>query len=129
MSDFKAGRFVVVLSELVEAEIQDAPVEVKEKYLEFLACAEDVLELSAEALALADEYLRHGILTANFRDDARHIAAATVAGADLLVSWNFKHIVKFDKIQKFNAVNMENAYKPIMIYSPREVTEYGSQGR
>jgi hypothetical protein len=38
---------------------------------------------------------------------------------------NFKHIVRFDKIVKFNAVNIEQGYKPIAIYSPREVTRYG----
>lgn len=74
---------------------------------------------------LSDAYLRHRILTHKFHNDARHIAIATGAGADLLVSWNFKHIVRFDKIQKFNAVNIEMGYKPISIYSPREVTTYG----
>ncbi|MBI4379023.1 MAG: hypothetical protein HY578_08015 [Nitrospinae bacterium] len=60
-------------------------------------------------------------------DDARHIAIAAVASADLLVSWNFKHIVHFEKIQRFNAVNIEMGYKPLLIYSPREVTRYGSE--
>ena len=40
----------------------------------------------------------------------------------MLVSWNFKHIVRFDKIRLFNAVNQEQGYKSIEIYSPREVT-------
>ena len=79
---------------------------------------------------MADAYLDHSILTQNYRDDARHIAIAIaiVADADLLVSWNFKHIVHFEKIQKFNAVNLEMGYKPISIYSPREVTTYGREG-
>jgi hypothetical protein len=50
---------------------------------------------------------------------------ATVAQVDILVSWNFKHIVHFNKIRLFNAVNWEMRYKPIQIYSPREVTSYG----
>ena len=53
--------------------------------------------------------------------DAEHIAAATVAGVDLMVSWNFKHIVHFDKIRGFEAVNLLQGYKPIRIHSPREV--------
>jgi hypothetical protein len=61
------------------------------------------------------------ILPRRFRDDARHIALATIAGADLVVSWNFRHIVHFEKIQMFNAVNLEMGYKTIMIHSPREV--------
>ena len=76
---------------------------------------------------MAEAYLKHRILTHNYRDDARHIAIATVAGADLVVSWNFKHIVHFEKIQKFNAVNIEMGYKPLSIYSPREVTTYVSK--
>lgn len=79
-------------------------------------------------IELADAYLNHGILTPNYRNDARHIALATVAGVDVLVSWNFKHVVHFEKIQKFNAVNIEMGYKPILIFSPREVTTYGGQG-
>ncbi len=101
--------------------------EVKNIYAEFRSRAESILELSPETIGLADAYLNHGILTQNYRNDALHIATATVAGVDLLVSWNFKHVVHFEKIQKFNAVNIEMGYKPIMIYSPREVTTYGSQ--
>lgn len=62
----------------------------------------------------------------HFYDDGLHIALATVAEADVLVCWNFKHIVRFDKIRLFNAVNLEYGYKPLQIYSPREVTTYGA---
>ncbi len=64
---------------------------------------------------------KHRILTRNDRDDARHIAIATVAGADRVVSWNFKNIVHFEKIQAFYAVNIAIGYKPVSIYSLREV--------
>ena len=126
-ADFKAGIYSLLLSDLIDAEIQDAPDDVKDIYAEFRACASEVIELTPEAIELADAYLRHSILSVNFRDDARHIAMATVAGADLLVSWNFKHIVHFEKIQHFNAVNIEMGYNQISIYSPREVTTYGSK--
>ncbi len=53
-----------------------------------------------------------------------HIALATVAEVDVLVSWNFRHIVRLDKIRLFNAANTELGYKPLAIYSPREVTTY-----
>lgn len=56
-----------------------------------------------------------------FHADALHIALATVGQVDLVVSWNFKHIVRFDKIRLFKAVNREMGYKEIEIYSPREV--------
>ena len=57
-----------------------------------------------------------------------HIALATVANADLLVSWNFRHIVRVDKIRLFNAVNLEQGYQALSIHSPREVTTYGQAG-
>ena len=60
-------------------------------------------------------------------EDSDHIGLATIAEVDVLVSWNFKHIVHFDKIRLFNAVNIEQGYRPLQIYSPREVTNYGEK--
>lgn len=71
---------------------------------------------------MVDENLHRGIFPKSFVGDARHIAIATVAIADILVSWKFKHIVRYERIQKFNAVNLEMGYKPISIHSLREVT-------
>lgn len=124
LRDFQAKTFKLLLSELIDAEIENAPEEVKKVYAEFRQCTDRIISLTPESIELAEAYLKHRILTRNYRDDARHIAIATVAGADLVVSWNFKHIVHFEKIQKFNAVNIEMGYKPIAIYSPREVTTH-----
>ena len=44
-----------------------------------------------------------------------------IAHADLIVSWNFRHIVHFDKIRGFNAVNLQEGYPLIDIRSPKEV--------
>lgn len=74
-----------------------------------------------------EEYQKRSILSSNFYGDGLHIALATVAEADLLVSWSFKHIVRFDKIRLFNAVNIEFGYKPLQIFSPREVTTDGQE--
>ena len=122
--DFKVGIYSMVLSDLIDAEIQDAPDEVKYIYEEFDDAAQDVYHFDLESISLADAYMARGILTEKYVSDARHIAIATVAGVDVLVSWNFKHIVHFEKIQKFNAVNIEMGYKPISIHSPREVARY-----
>lgn len=62
-----------------------------------------------------------GILGEGSRADAVHVAAATVAEADLIVSWNFTHIVRFDKIKMFNGVNILKGYRPLDIRSPMEV--------
>ena len=53
--------------------------------------------------------------------DATHVAAATVAGANLIVSWNFKHIVNYSRILGFNGVNASLGYRLMTILSPLEV--------
>ena len=63
-------------------------------------------------------------MTPKFYDDMLHIALATIAKIDIVVCWNFKHIVHFDKIRQFNGVNMEQGYSTLQIYSPREVANY-----
>ena len=83
--------------------------------------------MTGDVIELADTYERRQILSPNYRDDGVHIAAATVHGVDVLASWNFQHIVHFEKIQRFNAVNQELGYRPIDIRSPREVTNYGPE--
>lgn len=123
-SDFRKKIYIPVLSDLVEAEIQDAPEDIKFKLYELLEIGCDILIVDDESVSLANQYQERKILTPKFFNDGLHIAIATVNKIDLLVSWNFKHIVHFNKIHLFNAVNMEMGYKPIDIYSPREVTTY-----
>jgi hypothetical protein len=127
VADFRNGIFQPLLSEVIAAEIADAPENVQSVYAELTAFNAEILTVEESALELADEYQTRGILTSNFYGDGLHIALATVAEADLLVSWNFKHIVRFDKIRLFNAVNIEFGYKPLQIFSPREVTYYGQE--
>ena len=122
MEDFAAGTFVPILSDVVAAEVQDAPEAVRNQYEALLRGEHEFVLVTEEVINLADAYQRRDILTPKFYDDGLHIALASVAEADLLVSWNFRHIVRFDKIRMFNSVNLEQGYKPLTIYSPREVT-------
>jgi len=122
MTDFAAGVFLPILSDVVAAEIQDAPAAVLQKYEVLLGSEHEFVVVTEESEELADAYQRRGILTPKFYPDGLHIALASIAEADLLVSWNFKHIVHFDKIRLFNSVNLELGYKPLQIYSPRQVT-------
>ncbi|MBA3944785.1 MAG: PIN domain protein [Herpetosiphonaceae bacterium] len=124
IDDFRFGRLKPVLSEVIEAEIQDAPEPVQALYIELLTLSPDVVSSTRAALDLADVYQQRGILTPKYYADGLHIALATIAEVDVLVSWNFKHIVHLDKIRLFNAVNLEAGYKPLQIYSPREVATY-----
>ena len=126
VADFRQGLFKAVLSDIVAAEIADAPYQTQEIYAELLALGSDFIAVNEAALDLADVYQQRGILTPKFYTDGLHVALATIAEVDVMVSWNFKHIVHFDKIRLFNAINLEQGYKPLQIYSPREVMSYGA---
>ncbi len=121
VTDFQKGLFIPVLSEITAAEINEAPFEVKNMYQEILSYNSLYLEIDDSTIALAEYYQKRNVLTEKFFDDGLHIALATINRIDMLVSWNFKHIVHFDKIRLFNSINIEIGYKPIEIYSPREV--------
>jgi hypothetical protein len=127
VQDIREGAFKALLSQVTAAEVQDAPERVQELYAELLSLDPEIIEVTEEALLLADAYQQRNILTPKFENDGLHIALATISEADVLVSWNFKHIVRFDKIRLFNSVNLEYGYKNLQIYSPREVTTYGTE--
>ena len=116
----KAGEFSLFVSEVVSRELDYAPEQVSAFFQRMLPQAYMIM-ITEEAIALQQEYISEGVVTQKSLDDALHVALATVAGCDMIVSWNFKHIVNFKKIPLFNAVNTLNGYKPIAIYSPLEV--------
>ncbi|MCD6394224.1 MAG: type II toxin-antitoxin system VapC family toxin [Planctomycetes bacterium] len=118
----KKGSFKLITSELVREEIQVAPKKVLDIFEEFLVIAE-IAEITDSALQLQQSYIEAGIVSEKYATDAMHVALATVSSADLIVSWNFKHIVNFQKIPLYNAVNALNRFAEIAIYSPLEVIE------
>ena len=71
----------------------------------------------------AAAYLTARVVPTASEGDALHVAAATVAGVNLIVSWNFKHIVNYRRIQLFNSVNPAMGYPLIDIRSPLELEE------
>ena len=124
MRDFRAGRFLPVLSDVTAAEVVLAPEPVRALHQEMLVLAGAVLPLTADVLRLVARYEARDILPLRFQADMQHIALATIAEVDALVSWNFRHIVRLEKIRLFNAVNVESGYRALSIRSPREVTTY-----
>ena len=81
------------------------------------------LALTAEAIVLRDAYLQSGIVTAKYADDALHVAQATLARADVIVSWNFKHLVNPLRIRKFNGINLMQNYGLIVVMTPSEIVK------
>ena len=127
MKDFRLGNFIPVISRIVALEVVDAPAEVRDIYAELLTLEHEFLDITRKATDLADLYQKRGILSPKYYNDGLHIALATLAEVDVLVSWNFRHIVHFDKIRLFNKVNAKQGYTPLSIYSPREVSNYGEE--
>ena len=116
----REGVFTLVTSAVVDGEIKPAPTEIKQFYSDF-SPSRMFIDVTEEAIDLQRAYLEEGILSKKSEQDALHVALATIHHCDFIISWNFKHIVNFEKIPKFNAVNMLMGYGNIAIYSPLEV--------
>ena len=119
---FAEGEALPVVSSVTEAEVQRAPEQVRESLLTLLEDGGERIPLSSEAEALATAYIAAGVVSENYEADALHIALATLAKVDVLVSWNFRHIVNLRRIRGFNGVNLTRGYGTLEIRSPKEVT-------
>ena len=124
IEDFRRGVFRPVLSDITAAEIERAPENVRALHEEVASLGAEIVSASTEVLRVLSAYETRGILGPRYRNDLLHIALATVTVVDILVSWNFRHIVRLDKIRLFNEVNADLGYRALAIHSPREVTTY-----
>ncbi len=117
----RSGHAVLLVSDILIEELLRAPDEVRALLDEIPErCLERVFA-SEESMRLRDRYLSSGVVGPSCSSDAHHVAIATVVGADLLVSWNFKHLVHYAKIRGFSGVNLLDGYSPVEIRTPREV--------
>lgn len=83
----------------------------------------DYVDQTEDSIQLGEEYLKEGVVRKTSRTDCRHIALATLVNADILVSWNFKHIVNITRIRGYNSVNVKNGHRILEIRTPREILE------
>ena len=116
----KAGHCRLLVSELVLAELDRAPQGVQDVLRGVPPLHVETVPLSREILDLRDAYPSADILVERWANDATHVAAASIARADAIVSWNFKHIVRLDKMKAYNQVNLLNGYGMLTIITPRE---------
>jgi hypothetical protein len=123
---FKSGKALIVLSDLTLLELEAAPVGVRQVLSEVAEPGREYVELTEEAAELANQYIKEEVLGPSKRVDAQHIAIATLARVNVLVSWNFRHIVNLDRIRGYNSVNIRYGYPLIEIRTPREVISHGS---
>jgi hypothetical protein len=116
----RANRFQLVSSRVVEVELSTAPPAVQALFAEMVTIA-DVVRIRPEAVMLQRAYLARGIVGPASVADALHVALATVSGCGLIGSRNFRHLVHYQKIPLYNAVNAFHGYPAIAIHSPQEV--------
>ncbi|MBI5473791.1 MAG: PIN domain-containing protein [Ignavibacteriae bacterium] len=120
-AEIEKGEMLVVISELTARELFRAPQEVQELLDRIPTGKLDVFSITDETTALAEHYIEEGALAKKSISDAQHIATATVARVDVLVSWNFRHMVNFFRVRQYNSINLRYGYPTIDIRSPREV--------
>lgn len=124
LNKFKAGEAFIILSDLTLLELEEAPSDVMALVDEIPEENKEYVELTEEAADLAQEYITAGVIGDRKRVDAQHIAIATISRVDVLVSWNFKHIVNLERIHGYNSVNLKCGYPLLEIRTPNEVISY-----
>jgi hypothetical protein len=121
---FKSGEAAIVMSDLTLLELEAAPAEVLAVFEGIPEEHREYVELTEEAGELAQRYIAAGVIGEAKRVDAQHIAIATVNRVDVLVSWNFRHIVNLQRIHGYNSVNLRCGYPLLEVRTPREVIRH-----
>ena len=120
------GEILFVVSDLLDLELINAPQKVRDLLHNFSVDKFNRIELTEEAIKLADTYIAEKVVGKTSLEDYRHIAMATIDKVDVLANWNFKHIVNLDKIKGYNSVNLKLGYQMIEIRSPKDLINYGN---
>ena len=124
LKEFIAGKKIAVISDITRAELLKAPMKVRE-IVENIP--EEFIEeayLNEESNELSRDYLKEKVISKRFFADSQHIAIATIIKADIILSWNFKHIVNIERIRGYNSVNIKKGYGTVEIRSPWEIVGY-----
>ncbi|MCL2416515.1 MAG: hypothetical protein FWD02_01080 [Bacteroidales bacterium] len=116
----EGDEIVFIASDLLIDELRNAPESVKALFGKYMGRMEEVKN-SDEAKDLAQKYIDEKVVGETSFDDCNHIAIATINNASILASWNFKHMVNFQRIQGYNDVNRKNGYTTLDIQSPNEI--------
>lgn len=119
--EFISGDKILVVSDVLLLELEGAPEKVRNMLNKVPSDNIEYVSLDEESIALANAYIKEGAVAEKSLSDARHIAIATVERVDVLVSWNFKHIVNINRIHLLNSVNLKMGYPMLEIRSPKEV--------
>ena len=117
----RLAEYEVAISELTLTEIQATADPALRQEMEALVRGFEVLPVGVESRRLAQEYVRRGVFSPATLDDALHVAVAVLSGRDVLVSWNFRHLVNRRRRALVNEVNILEGHPTIEIVAPPEV--------
>lgn len=120
----KQSEFLIIFSNITEQELEYAPDKIKETIKLLPQNSTEFVSSNIEVAKLAKKYISEGVVGPTSYADCLHIALATIHNANILLSWNFKHIVNVIRIIGYNSVNIAEGYKQIDIRSPRELMTY-----
>ena len=120
-AEFGSGRAIAVVSSLTLKELELAPDKVKRVLDELPDSVLEYIDLDDDSAQLADEYVADGVVGQGSLIDAQQVAIASLNKVDVIVSWNFKHIVNLNRIRLFAATNLRHGLQTPEIRSPREV--------
>ena len=121
---FESDEIIFVVSNLLDLELTGAPKNVRELLYKYSPDKFERIQLTEEAILLADTYILEKVVGKSSLEDCRHIALATINKVDVLASWNFRHIVNLDRIKGYNSVNYRLGYQMIEIRSPKDLLRY-----
>ena len=116
----ESGRYEVVISDITLMELKQCFEPKRSELLGYLGTINyALLPQTDEVDALAEAYVKNGVLSRKNMEDCQHIAFATTSGCGVVVSWNFKHMVRMTTIQKVRTINtMKGYFKLLDIVSP-----------
>jgi predicted nucleic acid-binding protein len=117
----RIAAFEVSTSELAREELQKTPDRDRRMKLLKLLDSLDVHSVTEEIKKLAQNYVKAGVFAPIMLNDAVHIAAAVITRQDILLSWNFKHMVNRTRRAKVNEVNISKGLPSIEIIAPPEI--------
>jgi hypothetical protein len=123
----RQGQVICVYSDLTESELILAPEKVRFFFNELDPACMEKIEVSPEAFKLGQTYIKENVVGPTSLDDCIHIATATLSKVDILVSWNFKHIVNSVRMKGYNSVNLQLGHKILEIRSPKDTMGYENE--
>lgn len=126
--EIKTGKYDIFTSPVLAEELERCPEPKRSTLLAYMhEIHYTVLQATSEVAELAERYVEAGILRQKSFDDCQHIAYACTHGCDMIVSWNFKHLVNVKTISGVKGVNALAGYREMPIYSPTMLIEGGAE--